>query len=66
MTLLEILGAVSRGQTVCWGSPAYVVIKHPASHQPLIKCLATGHCTPLLHKGELAGEESDFYLAARD
>lgn len=63
MTLQEILAAVSYGRTVHWGNPGYVVILDRASHQPLIKCLATGHCTPLLYKGRLAGSEQDFHLA---
>jgi hypothetical protein len=62
MKLLEILEAVSHGRTVHWGNPGYVVIKDSASHQPLIKCLSTGHCTPLVYRGGLVGEESDFFL----
>jgi hypothetical protein len=64
MTLDEILAALDQGRTVCWGNPGYIVIRDVASHQPYIKCLATGHVTPLFRhtsSPRLAGKEEDFF-----
>ena len=63
MTLTEIMAAVERGHTVHWGNPGYTVIKNAASHQFYIHCSATGSSSPLIHKGQLAGNECDFFLA---
>jgi hypothetical protein len=61
MTIQEIMAAVDRGDTVCWGNPGYIVTKNKASHQFYIQCLVTGSATPLLWKGQLAGDEADFF-----
>jgi uncharacterized protein YcsI (UPF0317 family) len=62
MTIQEILAAVDRGDTVHWGNPGYIVTKDKASHQFYIKCLVTGSATPLFWKGQLAGDEADFFV----
>ncbi|NCC40909.1 MAG: hypothetical protein EOM21_15970 [Gammaproteobacteria bacterium] len=63
MTLQEIKQAVEDGQTVCWSTPNYRVLKD-AIGQWLIHSQANGHYIGLTHRDgvTLNGEEDEFFV----
>lgn len=60
----SIKSAVENGQTVCWSSRAYEVVKDELG-QWFIKCLSNGHLIGLTSlDGELNGKPEDFFTVA--
>ena len=64
MTLNEIKEAVLSGQTVHWGSPAYIVVVDTQGSW-FIKCPGNGYCVGLTWADgvTLNGNENEFFIA---
>lgn len=63
MKLDEIQAAVTRGKTVHWKNPGYVVVKDQLDRY-LIKCTSNDHCIGLTWQDGVTmnGQPEDFYI----
>ena len=63
MTLKEIVTAVDAGKTVHWCTTDYHVTLDRSVGRYYIKCTSTRTTAELIQRGNLTGQEAEFFLA---